>query len=118
MSCFREDALSGQHIVISGGCGALGVPVIRALVEHGARVSVNDLLAESEAESRLSAAGFPRGVFDTSAATSPKRIWRLASLRTLTENLVPSTPLCVMPAWSCRVVWSTSARKTGTGRCP
>lgn len=61
MSCFRADALSGQHIVISGGCGALGVPVIRALVEHGARMSVNDLLAESEAESRLSAAAIPAG---------------------------------------------------------
>lgn len=59
MSCFRADALSGQHIVISGGCGALGVPVIRALVNHGARMSVNDLLAESEAESRLHAAAIP-----------------------------------------------------------
>src|SRR5437879_5359359 len=54
--CFREDALAGRHIVISGGCGAIGVGVVKKLTDHGARVTVNDLLETAEAEARLGAA--------------------------------------------------------------
>ena len=53
---FREDALSGLHIVISGGCGAIGVGVVKKLTDHGANVTVNDILAPAEAEARLRAA--------------------------------------------------------------
>jgi NAD(P)-dependent dehydrogenase (short-subunit alcohol dehydrogenase family) len=55
--CFRDDALAGRHIVISGGCGAIGVGVVRKLTEHGANVTVNDILEPAAAEARLREAG-------------------------------------------------------------
>lgn len=51
--CFRDDALEGRHILISGGCGAIGLEVVRKLADHGAMVRVNDLLEPAEAEARL-----------------------------------------------------------------
>jgi NAD(P)-dependent dehydrogenase (short-subunit alcohol dehydrogenase family) len=54
---FREDALSGRHIVISGGCGAIGVGIVKKLTDHGAHVTVNDLLEPAAAEGRLREAG-------------------------------------------------------------
>lgn len=54
---FREDALAGKHILISGGAGAIGCGVVRKLTAHGARVTVNDLVAPEEARVRLAAAG-------------------------------------------------------------
>lgn len=54
---FREDALSGQHIVISGGCGAIGIGVVKKLTEHGARMTVNDIIAPDEAERCMHKAG-------------------------------------------------------------
>jgi NAD(P)-dependent dehydrogenase (short-subunit alcohol dehydrogenase family) len=55
--CFRDDALAGRHIVISGGCGAIGVGVVKKLADHGASVTVNDLLEPPAAQERLRAAG-------------------------------------------------------------
>jgi len=52
---FREDALAGRHVLISGGCGAIGVGIVRALVDHGASVTVNDLLEPEVAAARLRA---------------------------------------------------------------
>jgi NAD(P)-dependent dehydrogenase (short-subunit alcohol dehydrogenase family) len=43
---FHPDALAGQHIVLSGGCGAIGVVLARHLSRHGAVLSICDL-AES-----------------------------------------------------------------------
>ncbi|MDE0503996.1 MAG: SDR family NAD(P)-dependent oxidoreductase, partial [Candidatus Poribacteria bacterium] len=54
--CFREDALIERHIVISGGCGAIGVGIVKKLTEHGARVTVNDILDTASADERLRAA--------------------------------------------------------------
>lgn len=54
---FREDALAGQHIVISGGAGAIGVGIVKKLVDHGARMTVNDILQPEQAQQRLQAAG-------------------------------------------------------------
>src|SRR4051812_48455918 len=51
--CFRDDALAGQHVVISGGCGAIGIGVVKKLTDHGASVTVNDLLDAPVAEARL-----------------------------------------------------------------
>src|SRR5262245_19976055 len=50
---FREDALAGRHIVISGGCGAIGLGVVKMLMDHGARITVNDILEPAAAEARL-----------------------------------------------------------------
>lgn len=55
--CFREDALLGHHIVISGGCGAIGVGVVEKLTHHGAVVTVNDILEPATAETRMRDAG-------------------------------------------------------------
>ncbi|MCZ7542299.1 MAG: hypothetical protein M5R40_01595 [Anaerolineae bacterium] len=60
MQTFHEHALEGQHIVISGGLGALGLAVVKGLVDHGARMTINDLLEERDAYERLAAAGVRR----------------------------------------------------------
>ena len=57
---FRDDALAGQHIIISGGCGGIGVGVVRALTAHGAKLSINDVIDDAEAQRRLSTAGINR----------------------------------------------------------
>lgn len=54
---FRDDALTGQHVVISGGAGAIGIAVVKALTDHGARVSVNDVVELHVAQERFEAAG-------------------------------------------------------------
>lgn len=51
---FRNDALAGRHIVISGGCGAIGLGIINKLMAHGANVTVNDILSNQLATERLS----------------------------------------------------------------
>ncbi|HVU14645.1 MAG TPA: SDR family oxidoreductase [Phototrophicaceae bacterium] len=50
---FTKDALQGQHIVISGGAGALGLAIVKKLTDHGALMTVNDILEADEALSRL-----------------------------------------------------------------
>ena len=57
--CFRDDALAGRHIVISGGCGAIGIGVVKKLTDHGATLTVNDLLDPAAAEARLKEAEIP-----------------------------------------------------------
>ena len=54
---FRSDALSGQHLIISGGVGAIGVGIIRKLTDHGANMTVNDLLDPATAQQRLAGSG-------------------------------------------------------------
>lgn len=58
---FRQDALAGQHIVISGGAGAIGLGVVKKLIEHGAVMTVNDIIAPAEALDRLRGAGIDTG---------------------------------------------------------
>jgi len=41
---FHPDALAGQHIALSGGCGALGVVIAERLRRHRAKLSVCDLV--------------------------------------------------------------------------
>ena len=50
---FQTDALSGQHIVISGGTGAIGTGIVKKLTDHGARMTVNDIIDPAEALQRL-----------------------------------------------------------------
>lgn len=54
---FTRDALLGQHIVISGGAGALGIAIVKALTDHGAVMTVNDILEPDEGLNRLREAG-------------------------------------------------------------
>lgn len=50
---FREDALAGQHIIISGGVGAIGLGVVKKLTDHSAYMTVNDIVSAAEGEARL-----------------------------------------------------------------
>lgn len=50
---FREDVLSGQHIVISGGAGALGIAIVKKLTSHGAKMTVNDIVSVADAHVRF-----------------------------------------------------------------
>src|SRR5689334_14784740 len=50
---FRDDALAGQHIIISGGAGAIGLGVVKKLTDHGAHITVNDIVDAAEAQKRL-----------------------------------------------------------------
>ena len=50
---FRNDALAGRHIVISGGCGAIGLGIVKKLMAHGASITVNDILTDQQAADRL-----------------------------------------------------------------
>lgn len=71
---FRDDALAGQHIVISGGCGAVGVGVVKKLVEHGAVVSVNDILPPDEAHARLGGIQPDRITYIRADLTQPEAV--------------------------------------------
>ncbi len=61
MSTFREDALAGEHMIISGGAGAIGVAIARARTAHGAAVTGHDGVEPAEANARLAAAGAVAG---------------------------------------------------------
>ena len=54
---FQADALAGQHIIISGGAGAIGTGIVRKLTDHGARMTVNDILEPQAAQEHLQMAG-------------------------------------------------------------
>ncbi len=54
---FRDDALADKHIVISGGAGAIGCGIVSKLTQHGASVTVNDVIDDDDAHPRLEQAG-------------------------------------------------------------
>ena len=54
---FCSDALQNLHILISGGCGAIGLGIVKKLIAHGANLTVNDILAAQLAIERLSQSG-------------------------------------------------------------
>jgi NAD(P)-dependent dehydrogenase (short-subunit alcohol dehydrogenase family) len=68
--------LSGKIILITGGCGAIGRVVTRVLLEHGARVVVNDVLPEQEAGRLLAEAGVtgPEVQYLRADVTSPEAV--------------------------------------------
>jgi len=57
---FSKDVLSGRHAVISGGCGAIGIVIVKRLTDHGATVTVNDLIEPNAAEERFAEAAIRR----------------------------------------------------------
>ena len=60
MATFARDCLAGKTILITGGLGAIGQVVVPRLVEHSAKVAVNDILPESEADKIILAAEIGR----------------------------------------------------------
>jgi NAD(P)-dependent dehydrogenase (short-subunit alcohol dehydrogenase family) len=59
MSAFAKECLAGQSILITGGLGAIGRVAVTRLLDHSARVAVNDVLPESEAHRIMQEAGWP-----------------------------------------------------------
>jgi NAD(P)-dependent dehydrogenase (short-subunit alcohol dehydrogenase family) len=59
MSCFAKDMLSEMHVAISGGAGVLGLAIVKGLTEHGARVSINDVVENARAEDAFAKAQIP-----------------------------------------------------------
>jgi 2-deoxy-D-gluconate 3-dehydrogenase len=49
MPAFAKDCLQGKTVLIAGGLGAIGRVVVSALLEHSARVAVNDVLSVEHA---------------------------------------------------------------------
>jgi len=41
--------LQNEHIIMSGGSGSIGIPTVKAFIDHGAKVSVVDVLSHQEA---------------------------------------------------------------------
>jgi len=58
MSSFSPDCLRDKVVLITGGLGAIGRVIIAHLLDHSARVMVNDLLPESEAQAQMREAGW------------------------------------------------------------
>jgi len=52
-TAFRPDCLREKRILISGGCGSIGAPLARSLVDHGAQLYISDLLPPSQARQKL-----------------------------------------------------------------
>lgn len=49
MTTFAKDCLEGKAILLTGGLGAIGRAAVARLVEHSARVVVNDILPPEDA---------------------------------------------------------------------
>ncbi len=73
---FSKEALTGEHILISGGCGALGLAIVKKLVECGARITVNDVLSAEIAHERLAESDIPAEVvtYFQADTTSPAQV--------------------------------------------
>jgi NAD(P)-dependent dehydrogenase (short-subunit alcohol dehydrogenase family) len=52
-STFAADCLKGRVVLITGAAGAIGVPIVEALIDHGARVAACDVIPQIEASQRL-----------------------------------------------------------------
>lgn len=84
--------LTGRNILITGGCGELGLAIVQTLLERGARVAVNDVLSDPDAARILPASDsvlYVRG--DSSGAGSAGEM-----LSDATKGLgsLPDTVLC------------------------
>jgi len=60
MAVFSKDCLSGKHILITGGLGAIGRVVVGRLLDLSATVAVNDVVGESQAARLIQESGWPR----------------------------------------------------------
>ncbi|HEY6272970.1 MAG TPA: SDR family oxidoreductase [Terriglobales bacterium] len=61
MPTFAKDCLKGKAILITGGLGAIGRVAVSRLLEHSAKVAVNDLLDPGPAPGVVEQLGWPRG---------------------------------------------------------
>ncbi|MDE3178889.1 MAG: SDR family oxidoreductase [Acidobacteriota bacterium] len=61
MTAFTKDCLDGKSLLITGGLGAIGQVVVTRLLDHSARVAVNDILPEEDARRIIQDAEWPGG---------------------------------------------------------
>ena len=61
MTAFAKDCLDGKSLLITGGLGAIGRVVVTHLLDHSARVAVNDILPEEDARRIIQEAEWPGG---------------------------------------------------------
>jgi NAD(P)-dependent dehydrogenase (short-subunit alcohol dehydrogenase family) len=59
MSVFAKDCLEGKSLLITGGLGAIGRVAVTRFLEHSARVAVNDVIPEEDAQRIIREAGWP-----------------------------------------------------------
>lgn len=63
--------LTGRVVLVTGGCGELGIEIVSVLAKHGATVVVNDIIDEDSAHDVLRKAGVSiRGSTRESAGTA------------------------------------------------
>jgi NAD(P)-dependent dehydrogenase (short-subunit alcohol dehydrogenase family) len=63
MTTFAQQCLEGKTVLITGGLGAIGRVVVSALLEHSARVAVNDVLSAEQAVQLGKELAWPSGRF-------------------------------------------------------
>ena len=73
MAIFSKDSLEGKVILITGGLGAIGRVAVSRLLDHSARVAVNDVLHSETAARIIDEAEWPRDriVYLEADVTSP-----------------------------------------------
>jgi NAD(P)-dependent dehydrogenase (short-subunit alcohol dehydrogenase family) len=59
MAVFSKDCLNGKRILITGGLGAIGLVIVRRLLEGFATVAVNDIVEEVKGAEIIRKAGWP-----------------------------------------------------------
>lgn len=59
MTTFAKDCLSGKHILITGGLGAIGRVIATRLLEVSAAVVVNDIVDDAKAAEIIRESGWP-----------------------------------------------------------
>jgi NAD(P)-dependent dehydrogenase (short-subunit alcohol dehydrogenase family) len=86
--------LSNRTVLITGGCGAIGRVVVRALAESGAQVAVNDIVSADEARSALEEAdaGGPSIAYFQQDATDPDGVESL--FERVEETFGPPNVVC------------------------
>ncbi|WP_426518850.1 SDR family NAD(P)-dependent oxidoreductase [Diaminobutyricibacter sp. McL0618] len=84
--------LSDHVVLINGGCGELGAAITDKLVDAGASVLVNDILPESEAQSRFR--GRDRVEYFRSSGSTPEAAKELVQQCADRFGSLPDTVLC------------------------
>lgn len=84
--------LTGQIILITGGLGAIGQVVVKTLLEHGARVAVNDILPQHEGQTLCQTLG-KNTLYLQADTTQPEQVKVMFESLVSTWDL-PNTVCC------------------------
>ena len=86
---FTEGSLRGKSILITGGLGAIGRVVVSALLDHSARITVNDLLPDEEASKVRGQLNWPQDRFAYVPADITTTTGAVAVVSKATESFGP-----------------------------